>query len=57
MGVMIGAGQWDITRDQSYRLSGILNSKQMKHWLGDRKWRGHDCNYWRDMLPYYLSLL
>ena len=54
--IMIGTGEWDITRDESYRLSGILNSKQMKHWL-DEKWRCHDCNYWRDMLPYHLSLL
>jgi len=21
------------------------------------KWRGHDWNYWRDMLPHYLSVL
>jgi len=27
------------------------------HWLDDGKWRGHDWNYWRDMLPYYLSRL
>ena len=25
--------------------------------LDDGKWRGHDWNYWRDMLPYYLSVL
>jgi hypothetical protein len=34
-----------------------LNSKGVKHWLDDGKWRGHDWNYWRDMLPYYLSKL
>jgi esterase/lipase superfamily enzyme len=27
----------------------------IRHWLDDRKWCGHDWNYWRDMLPYYLS--
>jgi esterase/lipase superfamily enzyme len=32
------------------------NSKDIKHWLDDGKWRGHDWNYWRDMLPYYLSV-
>ncbi len=42
---------------ESYRLSEILNSKGIKHWLDDGKWRGHDWNYWRDMLPYYLSVL
>ena len=36
---------------------GILNSKGIKHWLDDGKWRGHDWNYWRDMLPYYLSVV
>jgi len=32
-----------------------LNSKGVRHWLDDRKWCGHDWNYWCDMLPYYLS--
>ena len=39
------------------RLSHILNSKGIKHLLDDRRWCGHDWNYWRDMLPYYLSLI
>jgi esterase/lipase superfamily enzyme len=25
--------------------------------IDDGKWRGHDWNYWCDMLPYYLSKL
>jgi hypothetical protein len=29
----------------------------VRQWLDDGKWRGHDWNYWRDMLPYYLSKL
>ncbi|HUE61655.1 MAG TPA: alpha/beta hydrolase-fold protein, partial [Chthoniobacterales bacterium] len=55
MGIVIGTGEWDNTRHESYRLSEILNSKGIQHWLDDGKWRGHDWNYWRDMLPYYLS--
>src|SRR5689334_14268985 len=55
MGIIIGTGEWDNTRDESLRLSGILNAKGIQHWLDDRKWCGHDWNYWRDMLPYYLS--
>ena len=55
MGIIIGTGEWDNTRHESYRLSEILNSKGIQHWLDDGKWRGHDWNYWRDMLPYYLS--
>jgi esterase/lipase superfamily enzyme len=54
---LVGTGEWDVTRDESYRLSGVLNSKGVKHWLDDGRWRGHDWNYWQDMLPYYLSLL
>jgi len=38
-------------------MSEILNSTGVNHWLDDGKWRGHDWNYWRDMLPYYLSKL
>src|SRR5207302_1944580 len=53
MGIIIGTGEWDNTRHESYRLSEILNSKGIQHWLDDGKWRGHDWNYWRDMLPYY----
>jgi esterase/lipase superfamily enzyme len=55
MGIIIGTGEWDNTRHESYRLSEILNSKGIKHWLDDGKWRGHEWSYWRDMLPYYLS--
>jgi hypothetical protein len=32
-------GEWDNTRHESYRLSEILNSKGIKHWLDDEKWR------------------
>jgi esterase/lipase superfamily enzyme len=56
-GIVLGTGEWDNTRHETYRLSEILNSKGVKHWLDDGKWRGHDWNYWRDMLPYYLSVL
>jgi hypothetical protein len=45
MGIIIGTGEWDDTRHESYRLSEILNSKGIKHWLDDGKWRGHDWNY------------
>jgi esterase/lipase superfamily enzyme len=55
MGIIIGTGEWDNTRHESHRLSEILNSKGIQHWLDDGRWRGHDWNYWRDMLPHYLS--
>jgi esterase/lipase superfamily enzyme len=57
MGIILGTGEWDNTRHESMRLSHILNSKGIQHLLDDRRWCGHDWNYWRDMLPYYLSLI
>ena len=57
MRIIIGTGEWDVTRHESLRLAGIMQSKGIPHWLDDRKWCGHDWNYWRDMLPYYLSKL
>ena len=55
MGIILGTGEWDNTRHESLRLSGMLEAKGIQHWLDDRRWCGHDWNYWRDMLPYYLS--
>src|SRR5437762_2619913 len=57
MGIILGTGEWDNTRHESLRLSEILNSKGIKHFLDDRRWCGHEWSYWRDMLPYYLSLM
>jgi len=37
MSIIIGTGEWDVTRDESYRLSEVLNSKGIKHWLDDGK--------------------
>ena len=37
--------------------AAILNAKGIPHFLDDRKWSGHDGNYWRDMFPQYLDLL
>ena len=57
MGIILGTDEWDNTRHESMRLSHILNSKGIQHFLDDRRWCGHDWNYWCDMLPYYLSLI
>ena len=57
MRIIIGIGEWDNTRHESLRLSALLNDKGINHWLDDRKWCGHDWNYWREMLPYHLSTL
>jgi len=57
MGIILGTGEWDNTRHESLRLSETLNSKGIRHFLDDRKWCGHEWSYWREMLPYYLSLM
>ena len=57
MNIILGTGEWDNTRHESVRLSAILHEKGIRHWLDDRRWCGHDWNYWRDMLPYYLSTI
>ncbi len=55
MKIILGTAEWDNTPHESFRLSQILNAKGIQHLLDDRRWCGHDRNYWRDMLPSYLS--
>ncbi len=55
LGIILGTGEWDNTRQESIRLAEVLSAKGIQHWLDDRKWCGHDWTYWRDMLPYYLG--
>ena len=57
MGIVLGTGEWDSCRPENVRMSGILKSKGINHFLDDRRWCGHDWNWWREMLPYYLSLV
>lgn len=57
MSVILGTGEWDNTRHESMRLSGLLHAKAFAIGSSDRKWCGHDWNYWRDMLPHYLSVI
>ena len=47
LGIILATGEWDNTRHESLRPSGILNQKGIGHWLDDRKSCGHDWNYWR----------
>ena len=57
LGIVIASGQGEYEDPSaSIRLSDILNSKGIRHWLDlwgyDVK---HDWPTWRDMLPYFLS--
>lgn len=55
--IILSTGEWDLCRDENYRLSGILHAKGIAHFLDDRRWSGHEWSYWRETFPYYLSLL
>lgn len=57
MGIILGTGDRDPCRDRNLHLSRLLDARGLPHFLDDRKWCGHDWNYWRDMFPHYLSLL
>jgi esterase/lipase superfamily enzyme len=48
--LVLATGEHDICRDENVRLSGIMNSKEIPHWLdvwGDGT--GHDWPWWQQM--------
>lgn len=57
MNIVLGAGEHDMCKDPTCRMSHILNEKGIKHWLDIRPGANHDWPVWRDMFPHYLSLL
>ena len=57
MGIFLGVGEWDNYLDQNRNLSGILNSKNVNHWLDVQANYGHDWNLWRQLFPKYLGKL
>lgn len=56
MKIILGTSDWDICLDANYKLSTILNQKNIPHWL-DIRHGEHDWPLWRDMFPHYLSLI
>ena len=57
MGIVLGTGDRDNCRERKLQFSQLLHGKCIPHFLDDRKWCGHDWNYWRDMLPQYAELI
>lgn len=55
MGIVLGAGQHDICLAENVRLSDILKSKGIPHWLDLRPGGVHDWPLWHVMFPEYLS--
>lgn len=55
MGVVLGVGEYDFCLEDNYKLSEILASKGLHHWLDIRPGGNHDWPVWREMFPHYLS--
>lgn len=55
MGIVLGTGEWDICLEENNRISRILGSKGISHWLDIRQGTGHDWPWWKEMFPHYLS--
>ncbi len=57
MDIVLGTADADSCRGQNELLSGLLTRKNIGHWLDIRPDRNHDWPVWKEMFPYYLSLL
>lgn len=55
MEIILGTGERDMYVNENKRMSGILNSKEINHWLDIKANTGHDWQWWRQMYPEYLS--
>ena len=55
MGIILGTASFDICLEENKRLSGILHSKNINHWLDIRQNATHDWPVWREMFPAYLT--
>lgn len=55
IGIILGAGEFDMCLDENRELSRILSQKQIPHWLDVRKNTGHDWNWWKEMFVDYLN--
>jgi esterase/lipase superfamily enzyme len=55
MGIVFGTGDGDMCLEDNKRISGILASKGIEHWLDIRPGTGHDWQWWREMFPFYLA--
>lgn len=55
MHIVLGTGESDFCLNENYRLSEILNSKNIQHHLDVRKNTGHDWHWWLIMFREYLA--
>ena len=57
IGIVLGVAEIDGCKDENFRMSELLNSKGIKHWLDFRMGTEHDWPTWRDRFPQYISLI
>jgi esterase/lipase superfamily enzyme len=57
MGIVLGAGEWDICLAANQDFSRQLDARGIRHWFDLWRWAKHDWPLWRDMFPRYLAQL
>lgn len=57
MTIVLGTAERDICRGQNESFSRLLLEKGIRHQLDIRPGRDHDWPVWKEMFPYYLSML
>jgi esterase/lipase superfamily enzyme len=57
LSIVLGTGDRDICRGENEWMSRLLSAKDIPHFLDIRTDRDHDWPVWKEMFPYYLSLL
>lgn len=55
--IILGTSDWDICLDANLKMSSILNSKGIHHWLDQRGQKKHDWPLWKEMFPHYVSTI
>ncbi|QOR73915.1 esterase [Cruoricaptor ignavus] len=57
MHIVLSTSDWDICREPTREMAGILRSKGINHWYDEKKWIRHDWPLWRMALPEYVAAL
>ena len=57
MGIVLGVGERDFCLKENYRMSAILQKKNIPHWLDVKPNAVHDWPIWREMFPEYVRMI
>lgn len=53
--IILGTSDWDICRNETFRLSEIMKTKNINHWYDEKKWVTHDWPLWNMVFPEYIN--